>query len=104
MQISVGDTATIRTIQGLATRLLEGFAALGPGEELELDTSQLDEADLSFVQLIEAARIQGAQEGKPLRLAHPANTALAALLARGGLAACADSATLAFWFHGDAPQ
>jgi hypothetical protein len=73
-----------------------------------LDLSGVVDADLSFVQLVQAARAHVAGgsgsggDAGALRLAAPAQGAVAALLVRAGFAA--DPADIDFWFHGALPQ
>lgn len=99
MQITLDEIATIRTIQAHGTTILQGLADIGRDEKLELDLSNVNEADLSFVQLVEAARLQACQEGKALQLASPAPAALRALLERAGFLTAPSAEDLAFWFH-----
>ena len=58
--------------------------------------------DLSFVQLIHAARVHLDRAGGSLSLARPATGAVAALLVRAGFSSHPDDVD--FWFHGDLPQ
>lgn len=98
MVVALGESARIREIDGIRTTLLEAFQI---HEELELDLSQVAEADLSFLQLIEAARKFAQSEGKRLRLTTPATAPLAALLERAGFLAGETSDIHDFWLKGD---
>ncbi|MCX7285044.1 MAG: STAS domain-containing protein [Novosphingobium sp.] len=98
MVVAIGECANIRGIEGLRTTMLE---ALQAHDAVELDASQVEDADLSFLQLVEAARKLAAAEGKPLALTAPANPFLAALLERAGFLADGDPSARAFWFKGD---
>lgn len=93
-----GESANIRAIEGIRTMLLEAFQL---HEDLEIDVSQIADADLSFLQLIEAARKFAASAGKRILLNTPATPVLAALLERAGMLADASSDTRDFWLKGD---
>lgn len=89
---------TTRTIGDVATAI---GAALADNPSVTLDLSQVADVDLSFIQLVEAAR------GVPdysLRLDRPANAVVAALLQRAGFLTAPTPADLDFWFHGALPQ
>lgn len=95
--LEVPTSVTVRTVADFRAAL---DVALGSDGELTLDIGNLTDADLSFVQLVEAAR----RTPRALRLAQPATGAVAALLDRAGFVADADPATIDFWFHGVRPQ
>lgn len=99
--ITLDSSATLRCADALGARLLE---ALARDDAIELDASALAEIDLSFLQLVEAARTQAAREGKSLRLSAPANAALRAQLERAGLLPETDPESRTFWCHGDPNQ
>ncbi len=73
-------------------------------DAIELDLAAVTDADLSFLQLICAARRQAEHDGKTLRLAHPVHAELTALLERAGFLTDIPSADQTFWFHGDLPR
>lgn len=87
---------TVRTIAGFVETLRK---ACSEHSALTLDIGMVKDADLSFIQAVQAARAQQAAE---LKLACPAGGAVAALLVRAGFAH--DPADLDFWFHGELPQ
>lgn len=111
----VPGVVTVRTVSGFWAELCGACAA---GGDVTLDLSDVAEADLSFVQLVQAARahVAGGNGGSAahagansatagtgaLRLAAPAQGPVAALLVRAGFAA--DPADIDFWFHGALPQ
>lgn len=101
MLVSLGEVATLREAPAIHAALLEG---LETHSEVEIDASALRYADLSLIQLLEAARVQAAQTQKSLRLTTPANEALSAFLRRCGSLTAPSSADTAFWFQGEAPQ
>ena len=99
--IETPESVTVRSIVDFSARLTEALAAHA---DIELDVDALGEVDLSFVQLMLAARADAAQRGGTVRLARPAGPAVAALLERAGFLTDPDPADLDFWFHGDLPQ
>lgn len=98
MVIALGESANIRVIEGIRTAMLEEFQT---GADLELDVSQVADADVSFLQLVEASRKFAAAEGKRFRLTAPASAPLASLLERAGFLADDTSDGRAFWIEGD---
>ena len=78
--------------------------ALARADHLTLDLAGLESADLSFVQLIESARLQAASEHKTIVLAAPAPAPLARVIDRSGLLWASEPADLQFWFHGEREQ
>jgi len=85
---------SVRKAGELAERLR---AALGTAGALTLDLSDVAEADLSFVQLVESARVSAARKGVPLALARPADGAVLSVLERGGFLDPAAPERVAFW-------
>ena len=74
------------------------------GQDVTLDLANLAEVDLSFIQLVCAAREQLARDGRALRLTAPAPEPVAALLERAGFLTDPTPADTEFWFHGDLPR
>ncbi len=99
--LDCGTHADLGHADDLRVRLLSGLA---DGDELILDVSGLVSADLSFVQLIEAARKQAASEGKAIALSSPAPAPLATLVEASGLLWARSAEDLQFWFKGEAGQ
>jgi hypothetical protein len=62
------------------------------------------EADLSFVQLLESARIHAKSSGKSLRLSSPANGSVLKVLQRGGFIDTFSSEDAQFWLHQEVNQ
>ncbi len=96
MRISLGQSATIIHAPAHHATLLEGFAC---GEDLEIDVSGLVEADLSLIQLLEAARTHAAASGIGLRLVGtdaPGNP-LRLILERNGFRSRTGKAEREFW-------
>lgn len=60
--------------------------------------------DLSFLQLIEAARLKANEQGKALSLLEPASGELKRALDRSGLLTAATIADRSFWLHEETAQ
>ena len=99
--IAFAGPATIPHVTDAWSRLEPAVAA---GCDVVVDVSQVDSADLSFIQLIECARTSCAQVGANLRLSQPADGALLDVLDRGGFLDAADTERLQFWTHAGAAQ
>jgi hypothetical protein len=80
----------------LAARLRQELAG---ASEVVIDTAPVAAADISFVQVIESARLAAAEQGTTLRLAAPIGPALRSVIEDAGLLWAQDPADLAFWFH-----
>lgn len=94
--LDLEPTLTIRQAAALKTMLL---AALDRAEAVELAIDANAEADLSFVQLIESARLQASLRSKTLRLASPARGRVLETVQRAGLTTDMSSQSRAFWLH-----
>ena len=60
--------------------------------------------DLSFLQIIEAARLRANEQGKTLSLLEPASGELRRALDRSGLLTDAEISDRSFWLHEEATQ
>jgi hypothetical protein len=87
---------TIRNVSLLAAQIKELFEQDGP---ISLNLPDDAEADLSFVQLILAARLEAERSGRDFGLASPATGQLLSTLQRGGLLHQASPDDTAFWLH-----
>jgi hypothetical protein len=87
---------TIREIHTLHRVLLAGFAQRS---HVCLALPEDAAVDLSFIQLIEAARRHAASQGKTIRLAAPAGTQVRAVLERGGFLSRSAPDAFRFWLH-----
>jgi len=70
---------------------------------VEIDLSGVEEADLSFIQLILSARATALRENRTLKLAYPVTSGLRDLLERVGFLSGMTEASLAdreFWLKG----
>lgn len=93
---------TVRNIVVLQERLLE---ALQTGLRTEIDCSGATEADLSFLQLLIAARLSAASQGSALVCRAPASGPLRDVLVRSGFTGAAEGsspAALTLWLQGEA--
>ncbi|HWL18233.1 MAG TPA: STAS domain-containing protein [Bradyrhizobium sp.] len=86
---------TLRTVEETHAKLLEMCACHA---SLDIDCSAADEVDLSFVQLILAARSSARAADRTIRLAHAASGALRDTLQRGGFLTD-QAADQAFWLQ-----
>lgn len=98
--INVPESVTVRSVAAFRDRLLK---ACETGQEVVLDLADSVQPDLSFVQLVCAARSYLEQCGRTIRLSRPAGVGLTALLGRAGFLAAPHPADIEFWFHGDLP-
>ncbi len=73
-----------------------------PSIRLAIPTDAI--VDLSFLQLIEAARQRAVEQGKSLSLLEPANGELRRALDRSGLMTAATVADRSFWLHEETAQ
>jgi hypothetical protein len=86
----------IRHVAELRERLL---AAFGDSSSIVVKVDPDSRPDLSFVQLVESARVQARLEGKAFALASPAEGGLLSVLNRGGFLEAAGAPDLDFWLH-----
>jgi hypothetical protein len=92
--VEFSGAQTLRQIQEARSRLQ---GALAKGSELDLKLTKVADADLSFVQLVEAARAAAAAAGGRLALTSPAQGRLLEVLELGGFLSSADPTRAAFW-------
>lgn len=77
----------------------EILTALSGTKPVVLDLADAPEVDLSFVQLVESARLYAAAHGKALTLAQPASGPLLDVLGRAGFIDTASHEDAQFWLH-----
>ncbi len=82
MTVRLEGSVTLPSAAEVRTRLLEALARGGP---LIVDCAAVEEADLSLVQLLVAARRHAARSGAGFRLEPPPSPAVVALFERAGL-------------------
>lgn len=100
-RVSAPPSVTVRTVAAFRSDLRD---ACGSHSSILLDIAGVTEADLSFVQVVYAARYQMDSIGGSLKLAGPAaaGAPIATLLQRAGFTT--NPADIDFWFHGELPQ
>jgi ABC-type transporter Mla MlaB component len=104
VRLVLDGTLTIRTIEEAHSRLIE---AMHDDTRLEIDCSAADDVDVSFIQLLLAARASARKRGRSVALAAPASGALLDALTRGGFLAAAGNLPAeddAFWLKGASAQ
>ena len=82
MTVVIGKNATIGAIEGILDTIIEAFDA---GSEVVIDAAAVEEADLTFVQVLASAHKQSQAEGRSFRIVEPVPPLLASLAARAGL-------------------
>jgi anti-anti-sigma regulatory factor len=92
------------TIASAKTFAAAIVATLADHDEVRLDLRRLEAVDLSFLQLICAARVRAAESGKILQLQQSAPEPIRKLLERAGFLEEASASDLAFWLHEASPQ
>lgn len=95
--ISLDGPLTVANAEQIRDRLCEAMARHA---DVEVDCSAVDACDLSFVQLLVAARKSAAANGVALRLAAPAAGALLETVRRSGLLQAAEERR--FWVKEEA--
>ncbi|GEO85536.1 MULTISPECIES: STAS domain-containing protein [Alphaproteobacteria] len=88
--------ANIRNISNIHSEI---SSALSSSPALTLDLADVPDVDLSFVQLLESARLQASLEGKQLTLSQPASGTLLDVLRRAGVIETASPEDAQFWLH-----
>ncbi len=94
--VALSSALTIRTVQSIRDLLLAGLSSAGA---LVVDIPQDAECDLSFVQLMESARVFAHTHDKIITLRNPASNGLLSILERGGFTTEMDPSDRFFWFH-----
>lgn len=96
MTISLPDTLCVREICVAHTVLLD---ALAEQDELILDVPEGAAIDLSFVQLVQSARLQAKASDKNIRLSKGADDGLRNVLERAGFLTNMRPEDAQFWLH-----
>ena len=95
--VRFSDSVTISNISD-AHGLLS--SALERSSSVIIDIADVTEADLTFAQLIEAARRSATERGRTIQLRDGAQGAVLQVLQRGGFLDPADSERADFWLQG----
>lgn len=92
------------TISSIGAAHAELGAVLRKHGPVVVDISGVTEADLTFVQLLEAARRSTADTGQDLTLRHSADGAVLEVLQRGGFLDGDAGDRTTFWLQGEVKQ
>ncbi len=87
---------TVRSVAAVRDEILHFMEA---NHSATLEIPDGCQADISFIQLIEAARVHAAKAGKPLRLAEPATGSVLEVLGRAGFLEALSAEDSKFWLH-----
>ena len=90
--VRIADEASVRTIAKIHAQILAEYQK---SDVVRIDVTAITDADLTFVQLVEAARRSATADGKRIALTAPAGGVLLDTLQRGGFLSEPNSA--AFW-------
>jgi hypothetical protein len=99
--VSLPSSLLIRNISDLYQTIT---AQIQDGKTIVLEIPPDAEADLSFVQLVESARIHAKSSGKSLRLSLPASGSVLKVLQRGGFIDAFSMEDAQFWLHKEVRQ
>ncbi|MBB3658112.1 MFS superfamily sulfate permease-like transporter [Rhizobium sp. BK650] len=94
--ISLPEMLSIRNASEVYTKIIGRFR---DNNTIIISLPENVEADLSFLQLIEAARRQAKAEGKTFTLSTPAGGSLLKVLERAGFVEAFDQEDQKFWLH-----
>ncbi|MGR9170903.1 STAS domain-containing protein [Rhizobium sp. KDH_Rht_773_N] len=94
--ISLPEALSIRNASEVYTKIINQFR---DSNNVTLSLPENAEADLSFLQLIEAARRQAKATGKTFTLSAPASGSLLRVLERAGFTEAFDQEDKKFWLH-----
>jgi ABC-type transporter Mla MlaB component len=92
------------TVSSIFAAHAEMGGALRQHAPVIVDISGVTEVDLTFIQLLEAARRAAADKGQDLTLRHPADGAVLEILRRGGFLDDDTSDRSMFWLQGEVGQ
>ena len=101
LKIGFDTDLTIRNAAAIKAMLVE---RLQIERSVSLELNQDAAVDLSFVQLVAAARIRQRSVGGELALAEPASSKLRDVLQRAGFIDGASTDDLKFWLHSENAQ
>lgn len=94
--LNLPQNLTLRGITAIQQDILD---FLGTKTSPTISVPDDCQVDLSFIQVIEAARIHAKTSGKTIALASPAKGALLDVLKRGGLLEGMSAEDMKFWLH-----
>jgi hypothetical protein len=94
--VKLDTSLTVRDIIAVRTKLSQ---ALSGTEPVVISVPPEASVDISFVQLVEAARTQAIAHGKTISMEAPATGKLRDVLERGGLLTDAKDSDIQFWLQ-----
>ena len=97
----ISGDITVLTIDKICIDLL---SAIKKKKSIKIDIAGLAEVDLTFIQLIESARIYAAKAGRQIALAQPVSAPVRQILQRGGFLEDPASDRTKFWLQGAISQ
>jgi ABC-type transporter Mla MlaB component len=100
-RVALEGALTVRCAEAVRATLRSALEQEG---DIAIDCAEASEADLSFVQLLFAARASAVHRGKTIALAAPVSGVLLDTLTRAGFRAVAEPAigdTETLWIDGD---
>ncbi|MEZ2127977.1 MULTISPECIES: STAS domain-containing protein [unclassified Sinorhizobium] len=99
--ISLPNALSIRNVSDLHKLFIE---KLRDNDNVIFEIPGEADADLSFVQLIEATRKQAKASGKSVALSAPASGSVLRVLERGGFVEAFSAEDARFWLHQEVTQ
>ncbi|OJT96667.1 MAG: hypothetical protein BGN83_12395 [Rhizobium sp. 63-7] len=96
IKIDIPARANIRNIAETHTAVL---ASLLEAQAVEIDLSDCNDVDLSFLQMIESARVYAQSAGKTVKLSSPADGVVLETLKRAGFLDEITPEDARFWLH-----
>jgi hypothetical protein len=91
--------AANQTVRSIASSCGDMLQFIDANESAVIELAEDIEVDISFIQMIEAARIYADTAGKGLALAQPATGALLEALRRSGFLEGMSAQDTKFWLH-----
>jgi hypothetical protein len=99
--VTLPDKLNIRNIINVYEMLHQNIKS---GKSILISIPDGAEADLSFIQLIESARIQAKSSGTHVLMSKPAEGSVLSVLKRGGFSETFSPEDKKFWLHEEAIQ
>lgn len=95
-RVILSKNLTVRTINSVQQELLQ---SIEKNKSTTIELSDDCQVDISFIQLMEAARIYAGTAGKHIALARPASNAALDVLQRSGVLEGMSDDDAKFWLH-----
>jgi anti-anti-sigma regulatory factor len=96
-QWSIVTLSGVIDIRSIDNSFMKIKQAADEGHSLEINLADVTDIDLTFLQLIEAARRSAAQAGAGIRLSRPADGIVLETLRRGGFLNSPEDERTRFW-------